>query len=389
MKSWLQAFRKNWEKLFFLLSLLFFVFLFGLIVGEYKIFPYQVFNDARKAARDWIANYHYLHYTRIRPAKFIHPAQHEGSGVSKNLVGKNYDGLTFITSMWDHTNGMNLIDMDGTIIHQWRVKFNDIWPTAPHLKKPIDDWDVDIHGALLYPNGDVVFNFEYNGLVKIDKCSNVIWKLPRLTHHSIHEDAQGNLWVPGRKIRGRRQQRLPLLLPPIKEDYILKISPEGKVLKEVSILDVFFSSAQEALLFANSRWSLKKKAGDITHVNDIEILDASIAKQFPLFEAGDIMVSMRVLNLIIVIDARTEKIKWAMVGPYLRQHDADFLENGHISVYDNRDDSSSILGGNDINGGKILGGSRILGIDPVTRRFYTIYQGDERNSFYSAIRGRQ
>jgi hypothetical protein len=115
------------------------------------------------------------------------------------------------------------------------------------------------------------------------------------------------------------------------------------------------------------------------HVNDIKILEKRVAGKFPLFKVGDIMVSMRNLNLIVVIDQSTKKIKWSMTGPYIRQHDPDFLDNGRISVYDNRSDYAD---------GKILGGGRILSIDPVTRKVDTVYEGDSQNSFFSNLRGK-
>jgi hypothetical protein len=39
-------------------------------------------------------------------------------------------------------------------------------------------------------------------------------------------------------------------------------------------------------------------------------------------------------------------VKWSQTGPWLRQHDPDFLSDGRILVYDNRDDGANgqILG---------------------------------------------
>ena len=377
-KKWMRNIIKNWYKYYFMLAVFIIGALYGVQVEKEEIFPYRIVSDAAKAFKDWRKNF--KHYSKIRPGKFIKKARYEGEGVTTFLPDETYDGVTLIASMWDHTNGMDLIDMDGSVIHSWRVSFNEIWPEAPHFEDKISDWDTDIHGVLLYPNGDVIFNFEYSGLVKIDKNSNVIWKLPHQTHHSIYEDADGNLWVPGKKRLTEPVKRLPLLKPPIIEEFILKISPEGKILKELSILDVFYNSGEEALLSANGASSVERVGGDLTHINDIEILEESIANKFPQFKAGDIMVSMRHLNLVVVIDAVTEKIKWSMTGPYIRQHDPDFLDNGQILVFDNRFDAK---------GGKVLGGSRILSIDPRTREVNVVYEGNDKNRFYTGARGKQ
>ena len=102
-----------------------------------------------------------------------------------------------------------------------------------------------------------------------------------------------------------------------------------------------------------------------------------------MFKAGDILVSMRQLNIVFVFDPRTEKIKWRQVGPWLRQHDPDFLKDGTISVFDNRNDNTKH--------GSILGGSRIVRINPATRATWTAYaphDGKGSRHFYSAIMGK-
>jgi len=67
-----------------------------------------------------------------------------------------------------------------------------------------------------------------------------------------------------------------------------------------------------------------------------------------------------------------------MTGPFIRQHDPDFLGNGHISVFDNR-------GGKASQG--FFGDSRILEIDPVTRKASILYEGSDDNPFVTASMG--
>ncbi len=69
-----------------------------------------------------------------------------------------------------------------------------------------------------------------------------------------------------------------------------------------------------------------------------------------------------------------------MTGPYIRQHDPDFTDNGTIMVYDNRSDNGN---------GSVLGGSRIIEIDPVKRSFSIAYEGDAINPFYTNLAGKQ
>jgi hypothetical protein len=111
---------------------------------------------------------------------------------------------------------------------------------------------------------------------------------------------------------------------------------------------------------------------DPLHLNDAEVLDARMADAFPLFEAGDIMLSLRSLNLVVVVDAEDLHVKWWQHGPWHRQHDPDFLPNGRISVF-----------ANNMNGDA----SRIIEIDPVTRKAEVIFEGSPRVPFYTARRG--
>lgn len=379
MRRWVQLIKENWHKLYFVLGIGFIIFGYGFLAGKYELFPYRHLRPALDAAADWIKFDNYKHYLGIRPEKVIEPAHHSGSGVTINKSGKTREGVTFLASYWDDATGMRLIDMDGKLINEWRVALTDILEEVPHRAERIDDWDTHIHGTYLFPNGDVIFNFAHNGLIKIDRCSNVVWKIAKDVHHSIYVDAEGFLWVSGRTIHSKKVDRLPLLNPEIYEDLILKISPEGKVLKEISILDAFYNSGLEAILFATGQSKPKKNTLDITHLNDVEILEKSMADAFPEFNAGDIMISMRHLNMIAIVDPVAEKIKWRQTGPYMRQHDPDFLPNGRILIFDNRSDYAR---------GTVFGGSRILSLDPVTRDIQTVYEGNDENSFYTNSMGK-
>ena len=66
-----------------------------------------------------------------------------------------------------------------------------------------------------------------------------------------------------------------------------------------------------------------------------------------------------------------------MTGPFVRQHDPDFLPNGNLLVFDNR------------GGDPACGGSRILEIEPATQKIAWQYDGCGTAPFYSLVRGEQ
>ena len=256
----------------------------------------------------------------------------------------------------------------------------EIWPDESPIPRKPPDWDTQIHGAVLYPNGDVVFNFQYGGLVRIDRCARPLWKLPRQTHHSIFRDTAGNLWVPSRTLREHPVRKYQDVPAPFQEEYILEVSPDGRVLREISVLDVIFKSKYEGVLFASGAHDVvlqKPLDHDFTHLNDIEVLTPELAPAFPMFEAGDLLISLRNLDTILVLSPTSGRIKWSRTGPYLRQHDPDFLPSGRISVFDNRrvDEVGTV------------GASRIVEIDPASSSVVTTFGEGKGPPFYTETMG--
>jgi Arylsulfotransferase (ASST) len=201
----------------------------------------------------------------------------------------------------------------------------------------------------------VIFNFEKKGLVKLDRCGVQQWTSPNMTHHSISLSADGSVWVPGMRYIDDNS-RFPVS-PPYIEESILKISPEGKVLLELSILELLFENHLESeVLFANGLVGIEVgDKPDVTHLNDVEELSPQLAPLFPMFAAGDLLVSERDFNLLMVVDPATRKIKWHQRGPWLSQHDPDFQSNSRIGVLSNNNDLTET--------GSVLGGSTIIELD--------------------------
>lgn len=76
--------------------------------------------------------------------------------------------------------------------------------------------------------------------------------------------------------------------------------------------------------------------GDPFHFNKVDVLSEELAPLFPDFEAGDMVLSIRDLNLVVVVRPDTEEVVWWRYGLTSRQHDTTFAEDGSIEVFDNR-----------------------------------------------------
>ena len=110
---------------------------------------------------------------------------------------------------------------------------------------------------------------------------------------------------------------------------------------------------------------------DIFHPNDVEELLPELASAFPQFTAGDLMLSIRELDMVAVI-SQTGDLKWVQRGPWLKQHDPDFEPDGNIVVYNNS---------------RFRPKSSILAIEPKTR-IVTERHADLTAPFKSEFRGK-
>lgn len=98
-----------------------------------------------------------------------------------------------------------------------------------------------------------------------------------------------------------------------------------------------------------------------------------------MLEKGDVMLSLRNINLIFIFDPDTLQIRWHQTGPWLRQHDPNFISTGDIYVYNNRKDDQQ---------GRRFVGSNIIRLDPVSRNWEIIYKGTEDHPFYTNVLGK-
>jgi hypothetical protein len=127
---------------------------------------------------------------------------------------------------------------------------------------------------------------------------------------------------------------------------------------------------------------------EIVHLNKIDELTSDIADDFPLFEAGDLALSIRALNIIMVVDPGTGAVKWWRIGPWVRQHDPEFRSGGTIVVFNNNAYRTAFGAGSDKSDISIPRVSNIVEIDPVSDDYQIIYGSKKGQEMLSVIRGK-
>lgn len=375
---------KHLDKVLFALVIAGLVFTYGVAVGVYQWFPYEIARDGGLAARDLIR--YWKSYAHIEQIKYLEPDRFPGAGVTTYDPERAQPGLTFMTGLFDGEESLQLVDMQGTLVHRWLPDYDRIWNAVAKeelpagAEVPFNDWDVLIHGSQPLPDGSVVLNYSDLLLVKIDKCGAPLWTKPYWTHHSVFRSEDGTFWVSRKRYIPTGADAPPRIRPPYYEDMALQVTPSGEILRSIPLDRLLIDSGMDGLLFSTGTAHVKNAETDFVHLNDVEVLQTADADKFPLFEAGDVLISMRNLNLLFVFDPDTMKVKWHQTGPWLRQHDPDFLPDGTISLFNNNRDETST--------GTVLGGSNIMVVNPTTGETRVIYRGTADRPFYSNILGK-
>lgn len=250
-----------------------------------------------------------------------------------------------------------LFDEEGEEVHSWPIRYE----LFDEEKKP---QNVMLHGLEVFADGSLAVTFDAGQAVaRVDSCGQPIWSTIGRYHHTLNRDGRGNLvsW---------------------RDDIIVWIDEEtGKEVRSLDLREKIVDAAggeQKAVLDIRTRTpegadQELRYLQDPFHPNDAEPLRAEMADAFPMFDVGDVLISLRELNMIAVVDPETAELKWWRHGPWFKQHDPDFQADGTITVYDNATGS---------------GESKIRRVDPKTGETSTDFSGSAEVPFYSWRRGK-
>lgn len=336
------------------------VFFTGMWSVHKNWLPWRTTEDARKLLHSWRATGQFLR-DGTYPKRPDYAADAFSTVYNAAKVAPGY----LVVNRFHPTEQRfvtDLIDEAGTIIHSWPIDLSVILPGA----SPVEF----THITTALPDGSLLVNFDdVTAMARLDACGTPIWtKTDQVYHHSIERADDGFwTWQDG-NWEGGQDQRM------IRFD-----AESGKILESIDLAkDVVAKSARNAtLLTIPEGFSFKVKTDpdtdvDILHPNDVEALTAAMAPAFPQFKTGDLLISLRNINLLAVIDRQTRDVLWAQHGPWRDQHDADFNPDGTITVFSNNIDRNR---------------STILQIDPKTNISHDMFWGTEVN-FNSFIMGK-
>ena len=234
---------------------------------------------------------------------------------------------------------VELVDLRSfEIVHTWNPDidaFNDLVEQVDefkYLKRDVNNNRNTLIHPKLTTDAGLLFGF-HQPLRKIDACSNLVFQNTHdIFHHSIETDIDGNIWVPSymypQSISLEKVGRNSPVDGGFRDDAIVKLSPDGEILFEKSVSQIFIDNGLEYLLFAHGDDYEK----DPIHLNDIQPIN--VDGEF--WSKGDVFLSIRNQSIVLLYRPSTNKIIWKGTGPFLHQHDVDILDNHRISVFNNR-----------------------------------------------------
>lgn len=369
------------------LAMAFLAFLVGALIMAFELPPHQ---EIRKMI---IAAVSVARWAQLEQATSDEDHPHiivsdAGGGKALGRVDRDraYGGVTMAQAFANDRFAMLLLGDDGKQLHRWDV------PEAVYEQIEARGWEVDrgfqeIMGGHLYEDGDVLGIIYLQGLFRIDRCSGLKWFLPGLYHHDVKADADGSIWALSANYVTEEPGAYPHISTPYYEDVILRLSPKGEILEEISVLNAIYQSGYQGLVLGGAAGYPEAKSDDPTHNNDIEIVGEGFAAVHDFAEPGDILVSLRTADSILLIDRQTKQVKWALTGMFLRQHDPDLQPDGTISIFDNRTARSQFNMARRTTEPQSFGYSRLLRFDPASQRILWQFQGSREEPFYTSVQG--
>lgn len=245
----------------------------------------------------------------------------------KNYSDSNYILLSAYDKDAGHT-GFKLIRLsDQKVLKRWVPEIKEIMKLRDKgrpVSETSNKGNIVLWNPLLAANGSIIFNTEDRSLIKIGKDSKVQWSLQGIFHHSQEFDANGNIWASS--VMGKKSGLLRRFFDDYRDDALALVSPEGKLLFQKSVTDILLENGYRGLLFG-----IGPMERDPLHLNDIQ--PALSTTEY--WQKGDLMVSIRNKSTVFLYRPSTNKILWLQTGPWLNQHDVNFIGDSRISIFGN------------------------------------------------------
>jgi hypothetical protein len=367
-------------------------FAWGVACVHYKVFPYALLVEAREAARAWRV------VIEDRPATFVRyedsPVPSPGS-LGAGAAGAHRGNTEYILVGGGPVENLAvcprfgclawIIDRQGRLMHSWQIDPQAVIDGMHGYAGKVTHNNLKAHDWHLSENGDLTVIFESDGaypyggsLARFDWDGNLLWTINNRAHHWMTIDASGIMYVPAQTtVRsplrlGNSMVSLECPKGGLELDSIDLVGPDGAVIEKVDVVEILLTAGYVGLLEATT------DPCDPLHLNFVEVVEPALAAPDDDLAPGDLIVSLRNLNSIMLLDGRDRRIKWMLAGRAVQQHSPRLTRAGDLVLFDN------------LGGSRRTGGSRIALTRVGSQRVETIFPTDQTDpdiGFYSSYGG--
>jgi hypothetical protein len=309
------------------------------------------------------------------------PVDPDRSGLTVLDEKRSHPGYTLYT-VWALCRA-ELVDWRGRVVNSWRQDTPGRWERA--LLRP--DGGLMIVGAehATDASGEVVGVERF--LERRTWGGDRVWRVDLPVHHDVAPTPDGRWSVLTRRLR-----RIPAISAevPVQDDGVAIVSEDGRIIEERSLHDLLTSGATpfrfkrleprrmkavfaDLLDPAHAPESLEKGFVDLIHANSLQWIDLPGAGAREPGSQGHLLVTMRSQDTVAVFDWDARELIWSWgSGELIQPHNASLLPSGNFLIFDNR---------------RGQGWSRVIELDPRSKRVVWEYRAADPKDFYSATRG--
>lgn len=297
---------------------------------------------------------------------------------------KCYNGYTVILLPGEGGPAVALIDMHGNPVHRWQMDDARTKGGVPRARL-LPDGRLLVLRSGTRPSNGCAQEWAWDGELLWEYVPpGELWP-----HHDIEKSASGNTLIICRETvpeAVRRRATEPERREKLYADVIQEISPAKEVAWEwhqYEHLDIDLRCKVPAPV---DWWAGPENNTlvDWTHTNTVQAIPGNRwhAAGDARFTPGNVLMSLRQLDLVLLVDRETKQIVWEYTGDYhgglSGQHDPHLIERGipgegNIILFDNGASPTANLAH--------CGASYVLEVDPTTNQVMWVY--DRREQFHS------
>ncbi len=206
--------------------------------------------------------------------------------------------------------------------HQWYV---DMSGRGEHER---------IQAPIMYEDSSLIYSVnQTSGFRRIDKDSKLIWEQDSIvSHHSLEIDQNGDVW-------GCTYPREIGQYIIFKNFYVVESDTIWFIENSITHIDhhtgqILYNKSFSEILLENDLTYLIVKSGnseDPLHMNDVQ----PALKTTKWYNQGDLFISSRNLSCILHYRPETGKVIRVLEGPFVCQHDVDFLNDSTLLFFNN------------------------------------------------------